>query len=102
MRSAEERAAEIGVSAACDLLSVSRATLYYRRLVAGRVPDSNHQINKEQPRALSQEDRGAVLETLNSERFVDQAPRQVYAALLDEGVYHCSVRTMYRVLADAD
>lgn len=102
MRSADEVSSEIGVSAACDLLRVSRATLYYRRFVAGRLLDSNQPTSKEQPRALSQEDRGAVLETLNSERFVDQAPRQVYAALLDEGVYCCSVRTMYRVLADAD
>ncbi len=38
---------------------------------------------------------------LNSERFVDQAPAQVHTALLDEGVYHCSTRTMYRILADA-
>jgi putative transposase len=39
-----------------------------------------------------------VKETLYSERFVDQAPREVYAALLDEGEYLCSVRTMYRLL----
>jgi putative transposase len=37
---------------------------------------------------------------LNSERFADQAPRQVYAKLLDEGTYLCSVRTMYRILED--
>ena len=42
--------------------------------------------------------RPAVLETLTSERFVDEAPRQVWARLLDEGVYLCSVSTMYRVL----
>ena len=102
MRSAEEVTSELGVSAACDLLSVSRATLYHRRLVRSRGPDSNQAASKDQPRALSQQDQVAVLETLNSERFVDQAPRQVYAALLDEGVYHCSVRTMYRILADAD
>jgi putative transposase len=39
-----------------------------------------------------------VLETLNSERFADQAPSEVHAALLDEGRYQCSVRTMYRIL----
>jgi len=43
-----------------------------------------------------------VLDTLHSERFVDQPPHQVYATLLDEGVYICSVRTMYRVLASQD
>jgi len=41
-----------------------------------------------------------VLDQLNGERFADQSPRQVYAKLLDEGDYLCSVRTMYRRLAD--
>jgi putative transposase len=40
-----------------------------------------------------------VVEVLHSERFVDQAPAQVVAALLQEGVYHCSARTMYRMIA---
>ena len=39
-------------------------------------------------------------DTLNSERFVDQAPTEVYATLLDEGQYLCSVRTMYRILEE--
>jgi putative transposase len=43
-----------------------------------------------------------VRETLNSERFMDKAPRQVYAALLDEGRYLCHWRTMYRILAAHD
>ena len=37
---------------------------------------------------------------LTSDRFVDLAPLQIYAQLLDEGVYLCSVSTMYRVLAE--
>jgi putative transposase len=44
-------------------------------------------------------ERRAVLDVLHSPRFADQAPAEVYASLLDEGVYHCSIRTMYRVLA---
>jgi len=39
-----------------------------------------------------------VLDVLHSERFVDHAPEAVYATLLDEGVYLCSVPTMYRLL----
>jgi transposase InsO family protein len=39
---------------------------------------------------------------LHSPRFVDFAPREIYATLLDEGQYLCSPRTMYRVLAAAD
>lgn len=45
-------------------------------------------------------ERLRILEMLTSPRFVDLAPLQVYAQLLDEGVYLCSVSTMYRVLAD--
>jgi len=41
-----------------------------------------------------------VLDQLNSDRFADQSPRQVYSKLLDEGSYLCSVRTMYRILEE--
>ena len=47
------------------------------------------------PLALADEERKGILDTLHEERFVDQAPREVYSALLDEGIYLCSVRTMY-------
>ena len=43
-----------------------------------------------------------MLEELNSERFVDCSPAQVWASLLDEGRYLCSERTMYRILAEHD
>jgi putative transposase len=51
---------------------------------------------------LSEEERQAVRTLLNSDQFVDSAPRQVYASLLDEGQYLCSWRTMYRILAEHD
>lgn len=54
------------------------------------------------PRALRADERVQVRETLNSERFVDCAPRTVYATLLDEQQYLCSWRTMYRILAEAN
>ncbi len=50
------------------------------------------------PRRLSEEERAALLNLLLSERFVDASPRQVYACLLQEGAYHASYRTMYRLL----
>ena len=92
----EELAPVVGTQAACRALGVSRASLYRRRrsrpaAVARSRP----------PRALTAEERESVLDQLHSPRFVDQAPAEVYATLLDEGVYHCSIRTMYRVLADA-
>jgi putative transposase len=48
--------------------------------------------------ALDERERQLVLATLHSERFVDLAPTEVYATLLDEGTYLCSIRTMYRLL----
>jgi putative transposase len=52
------------------------------------------------PRALSAAERQAVLDVLHAPRFVDSAPAEVYATLLDEGTYLASERTMYRLLAD--
>jgi len=45
------------------------------------------------------EERQAVLDVLHSDRFVDLAPAQIWAQLLEENKYLCSVRTMYRILA---
>jgi putative transposase len=53
------------------------------------------------PRALSTEEREIVLKMMNSARFCDVAPAEIYATLLDEGTYHCSERTMYRILSSA-
>ncbi|WP_422334857.1 DDE-type integrase/transposase/recombinase [Rhodococcus sp. (in: high G+C Gram-positive bacteria)] len=47
---------------------------------------------------LTDLERRRVLEVLGGARFVDRAPLEVYAELLDEGTYLCSVSTMYRVL----
>ena len=49
---------------------------------------------------MSERERAQVLDTLHSERFQDSPPRQVWATLLDEGEYLCSVSTMYRVLQE--
>jgi putative transposase len=86
-----------GVAAACDALSVARAT-YYRR----RKPRPALAPRSPSPRGLSPEERERVLATLHDERYVDLSPATVYARLLDErGEYLCSERTMYRVLASA-
>ena len=42
-----------------------------------------------------------MLEALDNDRFADKSPAQVWAILIDEGCYLCSIRTMYRVLAAA-
>jgi putative transposase len=51
------------------------------------------------PRKMTEEEEIRVLQLLNSERFRDTAPGEVYATLLDEGERMCSERTMYRILA---
>ena len=43
-----------------------------------------------------------VLTVLNGERFADKPPAQIYATLLAEGVYLCSISTMYRILTNHD
>lgn len=84
----------VGVVFACTMLAVARAS-YYRALA----PRITTTPRPSPPRALTVDQRAEVLETLHEPRFVDLAPAEVYATLLDEGRYLCSERTMYRILA---
>lgn len=84
----------VGIVAACMMLAVARAS-YYRALA----PRISRPPRPAPPRALSAGERAEVLEVLHEPRFVDLAPAEVFATLLDEGRYICSERTMYRVLA---
>ena len=95
MKAADELAKHVGVKPACAALEVCRSTLYRRRS-----PSTGQRQPRPTPaRALSETERGEVFDTLCSERFVDRSPAEVVATLLDEEVYLCSERTMYRVLA---
>jgi len=94
----DQHASTVGVTDACRTLGVSRATWYRRRDrhddVASRLRSRSH------PRRLSDAERAHVLEVLCSEEFIDRAPREIYAILLERGAYLCSVRTMYRILVE--
>ena len=93
IQAAEELGEEAGVTAACRLLGVPRSSVYRARQL------QNEPCPRPTPkRALSAEEKAEVRAILNSERFCDAAPREVYATLLDEGVYYCHWRTMYRIL----
>jgi putative transposase len=83
------------VSQACASVGLSRAT-YYRATI------SKHKTESARPshRRLRDGERASVLEVLTSERFRDQSVRQVWAEMMDEGVYLCSIRTMYRILSE--
>lgn len=96
MTAAEILAAQVGVAPACDALSLPRAS-FYRHHWRRRSPYAPA-ARPTPARALPQAERDQVLATLNSERFRDHAPAAVYAQLLDEGRYLCSIRTMYRLL----
>jgi putative transposase len=86
----------IGTRPACRALGASPATIYRRR----RPPEPRPAKPRPTPaRALSDGERGRVLEVLHSERFVDVSPEETWATLLDDGTYLCSPRTMYRILA---
>jgi putative transposase len=95
IQNAEQLGATIGVEKACQVLSIARSSLYRARHTlhepTPRLPS---------PRVLSEAETGAVRAMLNSQRFQDQSPREVYATLIDEGQYLCSYRTMYRILAE--
>jgi len=89
----------VPVNLACSSLGVSRATLYRRRAPPSTEENPAGGNTRSRPdRALSNEEVQEVLDLLRSERFVDQAPATVYATLLDEGRYLCSIRSMYRIL----
>ena len=85
----------VGKAAACRALGVPRASLYRRML-----PSAPRRVRPTPERALDAAERQAVLDHLPAERFRDKAPAEVYATLIDEGIYLCSVRTMHRILAE--
>lgn len=96
----EELAQTVPVKIACEGLGVPRSTLYRQR--KGQSGDMSQAAARHSARKLSDEEKKQVHELLNSERFRDLSPYQVYAILLDEGEYHCSISTMYRILREHD
>jgi putative transposase len=96
MSAAQALGCRVGRKAACRALNLPRAS-FYRHLRPNAIPPAWPKPS----RALDEAERQAVMDTLHSERFRDQAPSQVYATLLDECTYLCSIRTMYRILEEA-
>jgi len=86
---------DVGKKAACEALSVVRSTFYRRMITPEAVKETERPAP---PLALAGAEEQQVLDILHEERFCDQTPYEVYATLLDEAIYLCSVRTMYRIL----
>lgn len=103
IETALDLARQVGVAPACQVLQLPRSSLYRARQGSCHQRGEPGRVSPSRPaRALSPEQRAQVLDLLNSERFQDSSPRQVWARLLDEGTYLCSWRTMYRLLEQHD
>ena len=100
MLAVAQLAPQVGLWGACQAFAVNRG-IVYRDRVRHRMPASRcvTQVRPRPPLALSIAEQDLLLGLLDSERFVDVAPAAVFATLLDEGRYHGSIRTMYRLLA---
>ena len=100
IQAVEILAPTLGIVAACEAVGLPRGSFYWAQQPVEPVAPSPAPERPPSPRALTPTEKAAVREVLNSERFQDQAPREVYATLLDEERYLCSWRTMYRILAE--
>ena len=94
-----EHAPRWGIDATCTALGIGRATYFRKR---SSVRGTTRRVRPAPPRKLSEAERAAVLAVLHDSRFADLAPAEVHAALLTEGKYLCSLRTMHRILAEND
>lgn len=83
---------------ACAAVGLVRATAY--RHLAPKPAERERPARPSPRRRIPDEERAAILAVLDSERFIDQPPREVYAKLLTEGTYLCSWRTMHRLLKE--
>ncbi len=100
MQLVEQRDPEVPVDAACHALNVSRASLYRsRRAVV--VQTHVVRVRAPHPRRLDDAARKRILDTLHLPEFADQPPAEIWATLISRGEYLGSIRTMYRVLAEA-
>jgi putative transposase len=99
MSAVKELAPALGTAPACRAIGLPRA-FWYRRNHAAAGPLQPAAPRKKPDRALSEPERQTVIDTLHEPRFVDRAPAEVWATLLDESRYLCSIRTMYRILSD--
>lgn len=94
MSSVSKAKETLGIAPACEALGVPRASFYR----AQQPPFIGPLLRRKSPRKLTPAQQDQALALLHSERFVDSAPEEVVATLLDEQVYVCSPRTMYRLL----
>jgi putative transposase len=88
-----EHSLALGVGSLCKALGEPRSSYYRSQCVPKPLKERTRST-----RRLTEGEERKILSVLNSERFADMAPGEVFATLLDEGSYYCSERTMYRIL----
>jgi hypothetical protein len=98
MLAVAELASHVGLKSACQAFALNRGFVYRDRN-RHNATTPRRVSRARPPLALSIAEQDLLLAVLDSERFADMAPAAVYATLLDEGCYHGSIRTMYRLLA---
>ena len=105
--------AELSEREACEHVGYSRAS-FRRHLALLPLPSRQQQRYEARSTAREEEretssrrpsslalgiaERIKVLNAVHEPRFVDRSVPHIYATLLDEGIYHCSMSTMYRIL----
>ena len=98
MTAAAQAVPALGPVASCEALGMSRASLHRWQHPLPQPPVPPRRPSP--PRALDAAERTVALGHLHAVRFQDRSPAEVYATLLDEGVYCCSIRTLYRILEE--
>jgi putative transposase len=96
MDAVRQIAPKLGVSATCAALDVPRST-YYRNRAPVFGPKERR---RSPPRRIPDVERKVILDVLHEPRFVDLAPAEVYATLLEDDRYLCSMRSFHRILAE--
>lgn len=94
---AEPAISIFGVKPILGDLGLSVASYYRRRRGGAQKPTSRVSGAF---RELADDEKKTVIQVLHEPRFVDRAPAEIFATLLDEGKYYCSVRSMYRYLSE--
>jgi transposase InsO family protein len=101
----EQRPVHVSKRQACAQLGLARSSFRVqeqkRQFCGPLVSPSTSRKQSLQPRALTENERAGILACLNSEAYCDQPPSQVYYDLLQQGIYHCSISSMHRILREA-
>lgn len=90
----------MSINKICEEIGIPKSSYYYWKKKAGEDGRKQKKSDYVPSWALPVEEKDMILSILNSENYLDKSPNQIYYSLLDDGVYLCSIRTMYRILKE--